>query len=107
MKLRRHGFAIFINYLSNSAPYYLIIDVESEMCPTSADYPDWCMNHYCVYIGCGPVGSIQYLYYLLQFVPAKTTHKSVRARELHTFMDIYQGLSNDVTWCRRLSDAER
>src|SRR5271154_153217 len=63
------------------------------MCPTSADYSTWYMNCYGVYFGCGPVGSIHYLYYLLHFIPAKTTHKYVKARELYLRTDIYQGLS--------------
>src|SRR5277367_5684348 len=63
------------------------------MCPTSADYSTWYMNCYCVYFGCGPVGSIHYLYYLLHFIPAKTTHKSVKASKLYLRTDIYQGLS--------------
>ena len=81
----------------------LTIDVESEMCPTSADYPTWYMNCYGVYFGCGPVGSIHYLYYLLHFIPAKTTHKSVKARELYLKTDIYQGLSKQSHESQRLS----
>src|SRR5271155_4978320 len=63
------------------------------MCPTSADYPTWYMNCYGIYFGCSLVGSIHYLCYLLHFIPAKTTHKSVKTRELYLRTDIYQGLS--------------
>src|SRR5271155_4794660 len=63
------------------------------MCLTSADYPTWYINCYGIYFGCGLVGSIHYLCYLLHFIPAKTTHKSVKTRELYLRTDIYQGLS--------------
>ena len=79
------------------------MNIESEMYPTSADYPAWCMNHYSIYFGCGPVGSIHYLYYLLYFIPAKTTHESVKARELHTRWIFIKGLVIEVMRRKRLS----